>query len=172
MVHSYSIQGSRLSLLPLERENIQLIRCWRNLDDVRTCFINQEIISAEQQEKWYSSYLSKPMDYVFQVMNNETNSVIGMCSLYNFTENNTAAEFGRLIIDPRVRGKGYGTEALKLTIELAFAQMKLSKIFLEVFSDNSAALKTYQNCGMKKIGVRTLNGACLAQMAITGEEYI
>ena len=50
-------------------------------------------------------------------------------------------------------GKGYGTQALKLLIEFAFNKINLHMLYLEVFSYNKGAIKTYEKLGFKKDGI-------------------
>lgn len=167
MKHTYSISGARLSLAPLEEENIQTVRIWRNRDDIRMCFVSRDIISEEQQLNWYKAYLKKPDDYVFQIIENSTQKVIGMCSLYNISHKDMSAEFGRLMIGSSdARGKGYGSEAVRLALDIGFQQLKLTEIHLEVLRNNSAALNTYLKCGFSPCSSRTTDVGEMIDMTI------
>ena len=75
MEHSYSIKTDAVSLFPLKREDIQIVRNWRNSDNIRLCFVNSGIISAEQQEQWYVSYLNKAKDFTFEFTDVDVNTV-------------------------------------------------------------------------------------------------
>lgn len=168
MDHSFECIGNNISLVPLKEKNIQVIREWRNQDHIRKCFVNSSFISEEQQIAWYNSYLHKIGDYVFEIHEQSFNKIIGMCALYNVS--NDSAEFGRFIIgDVSAHGKGYGVEAVRLALSVAFEKIKLDSVRLEVYSDNIPAIKIYEKCGFNNCG---LNESGLYDMIIFRKEYL
>lgn len=172
MLHSFYEIGKDVCLISLKEEDIQLIRTWRNQDNVRSKFINQDIITEEAQKNWFKKYILKPDDYVFVIIEKCTQKKIGMCALYNFIEDEECAEFGRFIIgDKDSHGKGYGKDALETALRVAFKTLKLKKVHLEVFKDNVPAVSIYEKCGFKyKSERKTLTGV-LIEMAITKDEF-
>ena len=52
-----------------------------------------------------------------------------------------------VIIDPELRGKGYGKEMLKIALEYAFYETKAYAVQLNVFSQNIGAVKCYKSIG-------------------------
>ena len=58
---------------------------------------------------------------------------------------------GFVIVDDKVRGKGYGREMLSLAIRYAFDFVKVKKISLGVFENNTAAIKCYESCGFQRV---------------------
>ncbi len=172
MLHSFYEIGKNVCLISLKEEDIQLIRTWRNRDDVRVKFINQDFITEEAQKKWYENYISKPGDYVFIIIEKHTQKKIGMCAFYNFMEDEECAEFGRFIIgDYDFHGKGYGKDALETALRIAFKTLDLKKVNLEVFKDNIPAVSIYKKCGFKhKSERKTLTGV-LIEMEITKDEF-
>lgn len=172
MLHSFFQEGKIVCLSPLEEEDIEMIRIWRNRDDIRCRFINQDIISEQSQRKWFEGYISKPGDYVFIISDRQNRRKIGMCALYNLDENKKCAEFGRFIIaDKESHGKGYGKDALLCAEKIAFKHMGLEKLRLEVFSDNIPAVRVYEKCGFKRKGENCLSGKLMTEMEICAHEY-
>lgn len=51
------------------------------------------------------------------------------------------------------RSKGYGTEALRLTLRFAFHELNLHRLQLSVFSYNQSAQRLYEKLGFKREGV-------------------
>lgn len=49
------------------------------------------------------------------------------------------------------RGKGYGKEMLQLALEYAFGKLKVNKVTLGVFGNNSQAYYCYKAVGFKDI---------------------
>lgn len=140
MKHNYHTEYGGLSISPLQHEEIELLRQLRNKH--RECFFYSGEISAPEQEKWYSSYLEKKNDYVFSVYSR--GKWIGSASLYNFSQDGTEAEFGRIVIEG---AKGEGSTAVSAVCSIGFEQLGLSVISLEVFSDNIRAVRAYQKAG-------------------------
>ncbi|MDO8676604.1 MAG: GNAT family N-acetyltransferase [Candidatus Azambacteria bacterium] len=58
-----------------------------------------------------------------------------------------------IIGEKNYQGKGYGTEAIKLLINKA-RRTNLKKIYLEVRPSNIRAIKAYEKCGFRKIGIK------------------
>lgn len=56
---------------------------------------------------------------------------------------------GFVIVDDKKRGKGYGKEMLSLAVQYAFDFIKVKKISLGVFENNTAALNCYRSCGFR-----------------------
>lgn len=70
-----------------------------------------------------------------------------------FPEDNNLEEIrlGFVIVDDKVRGKGYGREMLSLATQYAFDFVKAKKISLGVFENNIAAIKCYESCGFQRV---------------------
>ena len=49
-----------------------------------------------------------------------------------------------------VKGQGIGTEILKLTLQFAFEELKLHKVFARAFADNQASIKSFLKGGFKQ----------------------
>ena len=65
---------------------------------------------------------------------------------------NKKAEFGIFIGEDSARGRGIGSESVKLTIKYAFEELKLHKVFLRVFANNIQATKAYEKAGFEYEG--------------------
>jgi RimJ/RimL family protein N-acetyltransferase len=78
---------------------------------------------------------------------------IGSMGLYDFDWTSRSACVGIGIGDLDYRGKGYGTEAMQLTLHYAFNELNLHRVYLSVFDINQPALRSYEKCGFKYEGV-------------------
>ena len=75
------------------------------------------------------------------------------------------------------RGKGYGREAVRQMLRLAFCELNLNRVYLEVLAHNSTAIKTYEACGFEMEG--RLKNHCFKSgqfrdvlvMGITADNY-
>ena len=66
--------------------------------------------------------------------------------------NHKAVKLGFIIVDDSLRGKGYGKELIRQTIEYARKNLNATSISLGVFKNNPPALHCYESIGFKKIG--------------------
>jgi len=60
---------------------------------------------------------------------------------------------GHLIVDPRQRGRGLGTELTRRLLREAFRQRGAERVTLVVFPDNQRAISCYVAAGMREDGV-------------------
>jgi RimJ/RimL family protein N-acetyltransferase len=54
---------------------------------------------------------------------------------------------GFIVVDPEIRGKGYGKEMVELATKYAFEILKFSRITLNVFDTNPSAHNCYKKVG-------------------------
>ena len=76
-----------------------------------------------------------------------TNEFIGNIEFFNrvFDE----AEWG-IVLTAKMQDRGYGTEALKRSVEYGFNELGLKRIYLIVYADNERAKHVYEKCGFKE----------------------
>lgn len=73
------------------------------------------------------------------------------CFLLSIREKNNSAFVAHVIIDPELRGKGYGTLMMKLLLKYAFEIAGVESVKLSVFDCNPAARKCYENAGFHEV---------------------
>jgi RimJ/RimL family protein N-acetyltransferase len=64
------------------------------------------------------------------------------------------ADFALVIGEPDAWGRGYGTEATRLTLAYAFDVLGLYNVYLVVYANNARGIRAYERAGFKRIGVR------------------
>lgn len=82
------------------------------------------------------------------------NEVIGLIDLYDFNPTHRRAGVGILILDEVERGKGYGTEALKLLIKYGKTHLHLHQMHAAIAEDNKISEDLFLKAGFKFIGQR------------------
>lgn len=70
------------------------------------------------------------------------------CYSVNLGTNEGMLKF--VVVDPGVRGKGYGKEMLRLAVKYAFEITKADAVQLMVFAANPAAKKCYESIGFSE----------------------
>ena len=82
----------------------------------------------------------------YAIIQSETDEYLGTVSLKNIDIENGRTEYA--IATRRVAwGKGVGYQASMQILEKAFYEIGLHRVFLEVYSDNIAAIRLYERCG-------------------------
>lgn len=148
------IEGRGIRLRLLGPGDLDRTLEWRNRDENRRWFVHSDPINMETHLRWFEAYQTRDDDFVFVVETSTDRPVpIGQVSLYRIDWELRAGEFGRLLIgDPHARGRGLGLEATRTLVDFGFGTMGLSRIHLEVFVDNVAAIKIYRKCGFQEAG--------------------
>ena len=147
MEHYYQLKYGNVTLRPLNKQDIEKLRVWRN-DPHNTKYLRElPYITGEMQEKWYERYIADEDELCFAI--EETTSLfrmVGSLSLYNFF--NDTCSFGKILIgDSEAHGKSVGVNATKAAIKIAFDYLGIKAVVLSVYADNVAAVKTYEKAG-------------------------
>lgn len=165
MRHDYSIEYQKAVLTPLTEEDSEKLRVLRNRNSDR--FLDRSYISSETQRNWYYNYLEIINDYMFSVRLCSDNRWIGAAGIYNIDTVQKIGEFGRLVIDQNAAGTGgYGVIATKAISIIAFTQLQLKKLKLEVYYNNVPALVTYLKAGFLPVGMTGSSSMRLVQMEL------
>lgn len=146
MRHDLSLTARMVTLRPLAQEDLEELRILRNRSSER--FIHKAQIGPEEQRRWYHSYLDREGDYMFSVYHRSNGAWVGAVGIYDVDAGSGTAEFGRLIVDRVAAGTGgLGAEATRAACAIAFSQLHLERLRLEVYHDNVAALIAYLKAG-------------------------
>ncbi|MBR4557615.1 MAG: GNAT family N-acetyltransferase [Clostridiales bacterium] len=79
----------------------------------------------------------------------EDGRVVGHFIMRYLNGNNKLLRFGWVIVDDSIRGKGYGTEMLRLGLKYAFEILGVDKVTIGVFENNELAHRCYQKVGFE-----------------------
>jgi RimJ/RimL family protein N-acetyltransferase len=90
--------------------------------------------------------------YRFAILLPENDELIGHVSIHNVDNINRNAFIGIVIGNEADRGRGYGTEVLRLVLAYGFKTLNLHNIALTVHSDMQMAIACYKKIGFKEIG--------------------
>lgn len=83
----------------------------------------------------------------------EEDRVIGHLFIrYPDAADRSTVRFGFVIVDPALRGRGFGKEMLRLAMEYAVSELKASRITLGVFANNPSARACYEAVGFRPAG--------------------
>ncbi len=152
MKHDFCASYKNVSLRPLHRCDIEKLRFWRNDKELNKFLRPIPIITIDAQKKWYESYLANSGSYLFSVIDNDNEKMIGTIGIIKCDKSNEA-EIGQIIIgDESERGKGIGYKSLIIAACIGFKEMGVRRYRLRVFKENTIALNLYVKAGFQKLG--------------------
>lgn len=103
---------------------------------------------------------------------------VGVVELARIDPANRSARVSHFLLgEPSVRGRGIGTEALRLLLAVCFDELDLHRVSLSVFDFNEGAIRCYEKAGFRKEGLlrdaRRVGARywSLYEMSILSHEY-
>ena len=75
------IKGKLIGLCPLENEDLEFLRTWRNNPNFRQYFREYREISKDMQAEWYKRTLNDKSTIMFAVRRLSDNALLGCCGL-------------------------------------------------------------------------------------------
>jgi RimJ/RimL family protein N-acetyltransferase len=147
------MEKNLIRLRSLTMEDAAITWRWRNQDGVRNDFSGHPFpVSYEEEKSWYEKniHVNFP-NTTFGVESVRDNRLVGMTFLKNINLIHRNAEFA-ILIDEQSAGNGFGKAACHKTVDFAFHNLGLHRVYLKVRKDNSAAIRIYEACGFKLEG--------------------
>jgi RimJ/RimL family protein N-acetyltransferase len=110
--------------------------------------------SADEEEllDWYSTRNDQPDRLDLAVVDKATGECVGEAVLDEWDPGNESCNF-RILIGPKGRDRGLGTEATRLIVSYGFEHLGLHRISLEVYAFNPRARRAYEKVGFRAEGV-------------------
>lgn len=141
------IKGKLVGLRAVEREDLKVLRDWRNIASFRKNFREVRELSLADQEKWYENLqASKHMNFMFTVVRLSDEKQIGAGGLLYINWINRSADFSFYIGEDElyIDNLGLAQEATSLLIKYGFNNLNLNKIWMELYEFDARKLKFFQ----------------------------
>lgn len=152
-----SLEGNGFYLRALEPEDLEFVYAVEN-----------------DQTMWHVSHAQTPCSrfFVRQYLENAQQDIyeakqlrlaicragnfqaIGLIDLFDFDPKNQRAGVGIIIGSSTERGKGAGSEALKLLIDYAFTSLNLHQLYANIDVNNESSTSLFAKFGFQKVGVK------------------
>ncbi|MDD5091894.1 MAG: GNAT family protein [Candidatus Wallbacteria bacterium] len=165
--------GKRVYLRALEPER-DLEKCfyWINDREVTRNLLFYPPVSREAEMEWLSKMSRHGVDgtYSFGIVVKENDVYIGNCGLHSINELSRHAELGIMIGDRSYWDRGFGSDAVRILCSFAFRDLNLNRVYLNVYSNNPRAIKSYEKVGFRQEGLmrqhRFLEGVYVDQVVM------
>ncbi len=89
-------KGEKVSLFTITREDLRnIFDCFGDWELRKFLNLRKEIVYFEKEERWYEELVkNSDKDYVFKIVENETNKFVGLIGLHNVDWFSRKAELG------------------------------------------------------------------------------
>lgn len=149
------LQGDLIRLRPVREEDLGSLAAWWN--DPRWMVLQQDKVlpgrSAEAEDLFRSwSARAGAGGFGYTVVD-EDDEVVGHVAVWGVQAPTLIGTLG-VIIGPKHVDQGYGTDAVRVGLRLAFAELGAHKIELQTWSFNERALRVYSRLGFVEEGRR------------------
>jgi RimJ/RimL family protein N-acetyltransferase len=147
-------EGKTVRLRPVEREDLPRFVRWFADPDVRRFLLINIPFSLAQEERWFENLLDRLEDGDDLLLAIETleGVHIGNVGLHRIDWRNRNAELGIAIGEKGYWGQGYGTDAVRTMLALAFQEINLHRVWLRVDADNARGIRCYEKAGFRHEG--------------------
>jgi len=166
-------EAGKVNLRPIERDDLPRFVGWFSDPEVRRHLEVYLPFSLSQEERWFVSILDAidRQEAVLLAIETAGGTHIGNIGLHRVNWKDRSAELGIVIGDKAHWDQGYGTEAVRMLLRLAFHDMNLHRVFLRVDADNARGLRCYEKAGFQREGTFRdavfRNGAYLDQHVLS-----
>jgi RimJ/RimL family protein N-acetyltransferase len=161
-------EGRRICLAPLDPDNdAELESRWtHDIEYLRMLGADPARPVSPARIKKHYSEIEQDMDeknnqYYFNIrlrqsdedrteIGSPSGRLLGFIRLHWISWNNGSAFVSLGIADAQERGKGYGTEALRLILRYAFAELNLFRLSVSIPEYNQVALKVFKAAGFQE----------------------
>lgn len=144
------IQGERIVLRAIEREDLPNYVQWLNDPTVLEHFGHFLPLSLAPEEQWYEAMLkdSNVRNFAIEFEGRH----VGGAGFNNIDGRNANAEVGLFVGLPELWDRGLGHDVLRTLLRFGFEQMNLHRIYLRVFAKNERAVRLYEKVGFQHEG--------------------
>lgn len=143
------IRGERVYLRGSERSDIPTFVRWFNDGEYLQYLGMRAPMSEAGEETWFTEMMAREGKdaYHFVMCRLEDDKPIGTIGLFAIDQLNGSAGIGIGIGEKQLWGQGYGTDAMFALLDFGFGQLRLERMWLEVYDYNARARRSYEKCG-------------------------
>ena len=110
-------------------------------------------VAESDHREWFDAVRRRRDVVIFGIRTMPDGRLIGSCQLRNIDPVHSNAELQIRIGVVGERGHGHGTDAVRQLARFGFRELNLHRIYLNVFSHNTAAIRAYEKAGFRREGV-------------------
>lgn len=147
------IKGNNIILRKQKIEDVKFFTYWYNQPLVMfQCGFTK--LTDEEAEKERIIIGRKQKDSVWYTITDLEGNIVGETGLLRMWPTWNCTDLSIIIPDPKMQHRGYGTEAIRLMLNLAFDHYEMNRVAIGVVGMNTNALNFYRKIGFKQEGIQ------------------
>ena len=149
------LETDRLLLRRMKKSDAEDMYEYACLDDVTKYLLWSPHRSLRHTQTYLASVQKFYRDgsyFDYAVILKSENKMIGTCGFAHIFEGDNSAEIG-YVINPKYKGSGYATEAVKGIISYGFRDLGFNRIEARYMVGNNASRRVMEKCGMQFEGI-------------------
>ena len=143
------LQGSRVTIRPMGRKDIDAMIAWRPFVDPLYKPFDFPRSSRSEQVRWFNWRNQDAGRRLFTV-EDEVGRVIGSLTLRDI-DGQRSSRLG-ITLGADFVSQGYGSEAMRLFLGYYFGEMGFARMVLDVAATNLRAVRAYRTLGFRRTG--------------------
>jgi UDP-4-amino-4,6-dideoxy-N-acetyl-beta-L-altrosamine N-acetyltransferase len=156
-----------ITLIRLTEEYLELVRNWRNDNEIRKYMNFQEYITPEMQQKWFES-INNPENFYYII--EYKGDKIGLLNDKNIDWKEKTAEGGLFIADKRYLNSEVPLMISFLALELAYVLLGWNTTYIKVRKDNKRAIDYNKTLGYEIVSMP--EGEDIISMVLDKEHFM
>jgi RimJ/RimL family protein N-acetyltransferase len=150
------IRGERVFLRPAEKSDVPIFVGWFADAEMSSFLGMRAPFSEAMEEQWFVRQVENQgkEHYHFVMCRLDNSQPIGTISLFRVDEVNGSAGVGISIGEKTLWGQGYGTDAMNALLDFGFGELRLERIWLDVYDFNVRARRSYEKAGFLAEGMQ------------------
>lgn len=147
------IKGTKIILREQRAEDAKFFAHWFNQPKIMfQCGFAEP--TDEEKERTNILVNHKREDALWFTITDLEGNIIGETGLLRMFPAWRCTDLSIIIPDPKMQRKGYGSEAIKIILNLAFNQYEMNRVSIGVVALNTNALSFYKKIGFKQEGLQ------------------
>ena len=146
------IKGKSVILREQKEEDAKYFAHWFNKPEVMfQCGFEKP--TDEEEERKRITVAHRSDDSVWYTITDLKGNIIGETGLLRMFPAWHQTDLTIIIPDPKNQRKGYGTEAIRIMLDMAFKELSMHRVSIGVVALNTNALNFYKRIGFKQEGI-------------------
>lgn len=144
--------GRKVRLRPFRRGDLPSMVRWNNDPDLQYYVDSDLPKTLPECEAWFARNFPR-LSYRLFAIEDDQGRLIGDLELDHISWRRREAELRIRIGEKERWNEGYGTDAVKTLLSLAFGPMGLRRLYLKVYRFNHRAIRCYEKNGFRREGL-------------------
>lgn len=139
------ITQGKIALRAIEEQDLEQLRDWRNQPHYRKNFREVRELGMYNQRAWLTKMNQSPNDYMFAILNEQNEKLIGAGGLLYIDWILRSADFSIYIgeNDEYLKSEPYGGDAVKALLSYGFNILNMNKIWMELYEFDTAKIQFF-----------------------------